>query len=164
MSTGDLDMPTLTNVNAVISPNPADAEMAKESGRSLTQRLGRIHGSMLEIRVGECGETVQLPQPAVQALLQVLTELGQGHSVTITPIHAQLSSEQAAELLNVSRPYLVKLIDEGSIPSRKVGVQRRLLLEDVIAYKKQLYAKQLAAMAEMTQLNEEMGLYDEPQK
>lgn len=157
-------MPILTNANDIISPNSADAELAKESSRSLTRRLGRSHGSMLEVRDGETGESLKLPKPAVQALLQVLTELGQGHSVTITPIHAELSTQQAAELLNVSRPYLVKLVDEGSIPSRKVGVQRRLLLDDVIAYKKQMYAKQLEAMAEMTRLSEEMGLYDEPQK
>ena len=157
-------MPTLTNRNDIISPSSADAELAKESSRSLATRLGRTNGSHLEVRDEETGETLKLPTPAVRALLHVLTEMGQGHSVTITPIHSELSTQQAADLLNVSRPYLVKLVDEGAIPSRKVGVQRRLLLNDVIAYKQSMYTKQLEGMAELTRLSEEMGLYDEPMK
>ena len=150
--------------NDIISPNSADAEVAKESSRSLATRLGRNNGSRLEVRDGETGETLKLPTPAVRALLHVLTEMGQGHSVTVTPVHAELSTQHAADLLNVSRPYLVKLVDDGTIPSRKVGVQRRLLLADVIAYKKAMSAKQLHGMAELTKLSQEMGLYDEPSK
>lgn len=158
-------MPMLTNGNDIISPNSADTELAKESSRSLAARLGRNNnGSLLEVRDEETGETLKLPTPAVRALLHVLTEMGQGHSVTVTPIHSELSTQQAADLLNVSRPYLVKLVDEGAIPSRKVGVQRRLLLDDVIAYKKVMYAKQLQGMAELTELSQQMGLYDEPSK
>ena len=154
----------LMNGNDIISPNSADAELAKESSRSLATRLGRANGRLFEVRDEETGETLKLPTPAVRALLHVLTEMGQGHSVTVIPIHAELSTQQAADLLNVSRPYLVKLVDEGSIPSRKVGVQRRLLLDDVIAYKREMYAKQLHAMTEVTKLSQEMGLYDEPSK
>ena len=157
-------MPMLTNGNDIISPNSADAELAKASSRSLATRLDRNNGSLLEVRDDVTGETLKLPTPAVRALLHVLTEMGQGHSVTVTPIHSELSTQQAADLLNVSRPYLVKLVDEGAIPSRKVGVQRRLLLDDVIAYKKVMYAKQLQGMAELTELSQELGLYDEPSK
>lgn len=99
-------MPMLTNGNDIISPNSADTELAKESSRSLAARLGRNNnGSLLEVRDEETGETLKLPTPAVRALLHVLTEMGQGHSVTVTPIHSELSTQQAADLLNVSRPY-----------------------------------------------------------
>ena len=71
---------------------------------------------------------------------------------------------QAADIHNVSRPYLVKLVDEGAIPSRKVGVQRRLLLEDVVAYKRGMFTKQLRGMAELAELSRESGLDDVPPK
>ena len=153
-------MLTQLNGNDILSPDSADAELAKVSGRSLATKLGRNNGALLEVRDGETGETLKLPPPAARALLHVLTEMGQGRSVTVTPIDAELSTQQAADLLNVSRPYLVKLVDEGAIPSRKVGVQRRLHLHDVIAYKKEMYAKQLESMAELTKLSEELGFYD----
>jgi len=157
-------MPMITNGNDIISPDSADAELAKESSRALATRLGRNNGSLLELRDEETGEGLKLPPSAVRALLHVLTEIGQGHAVKVTPIHAELSTQQAADILNVSRPYLVKLVDEGAIPSRKVGVQRRLLLDDVIAYKKAMYAKQVKAMAELTALSQELGLYDDQSK
>lgn len=154
----------LMNGTEIISPNTADAELAKQTGRTLALRLSRPNGSSLEIQDSETGEALKLPAAAARALLQVLTEMGQGHAVTVTPVHAELSTQQAADVLNVSRPYLVKLVDDGTLPSRKVGVQRRLLLADVIAYKKELYAKQLMGMEELAALSQELGLYDDPPK
>ena len=107
---------------------------------------------------------IALPSSAYRGLVQILSQLGRGNAFAVTPIRSELTTQQAADLLNVSRPYLVKLIDQDVIPSRKVGVQRRLLLDDVIAYKKVMYAKQLQGMAELTELSQELGLYDEPSK
>ncbi len=152
------------NWNDIISPNSDDIELAKESSRSIAKWLGRDKGLLLEVRNEVTGETLKLPTTAVRALLRVLTEMGHGHSVTVTPLHADLSTQQAANLLNVSFLYLVKLADEGSIPNRIVGNQRRLLLDDVIAYKKAMSAKQLLGMAELTELSQELGLYQEPSK
>jgi excisionase family DNA binding protein len=157
-------MTMLMTGNEIISPNRADAEMAKESSRTLATHLGKSDGSPLEIRDRETGETLKLPESAAKALMQILTEMGQGHAVSVTPIHAELSTQQAADILNVSRPYLVKLVDEGILPSRKVGAQRRLLLNDVIVYKKEMYAKQLKGMEELSELGQGLGLYDEPTK
>ena len=150
--------------NDIISPNSDDIELANESCRSLAKWLGRNNGSLLEVCDDDPGETFKVPTPAVRALLHVLTEMGQGHSVTVTTIHSELSTQQATDLLNVSHPYLVKLADEGSIPSRLVGLQRRLLFDDVIAYKKAMSAQQLHGMTELTELSQAMGLYDEPSK
>lgn len=151
-------MSTLTPTQEIISPDSADAALAKLSGRSLSSRIGRKNGTLLEIRDSDTGETLKLPASAERALLSVLTEMGQGHAVQVTPIHAELSTQQAADLLNVSRPYLVKLVDDGAIPSRKVGVQRRLRLDDVVAYKRTMYSKQTQGMAELAELSEELGL------
>jgi excisionase family DNA binding protein len=154
----------LTPTQEIISPDSADAALAKQSGRSLASRLGRKNAPLLEFRDGDTGETVKLPTSAARALLSVLTEMGQGHAVQVTPIHAELSTQQAADILNVSRPYLVKLVDDGAIPSRKVGVQRRLLLDDVVAYKRTMFTKQIQGMAELAELSQELGLNDDPPK
>jgi len=161
---GRKSMTMLMTGNEIISPNTADTEMAKESSRTLATHLGKSNGSPLEIRDRDTGETLKLPASAAKALMQILIEMGQGHAVSVTSVHAELSTQQAADILNVSRPYLVKLVDEGALPSRKVGVQRRLMLNDVIAYKKEMYAKQLKGMEELSTLSEELGLYDEPAK
>lgn len=157
-------MPTLASALEIISPDSADAALAKLSGRSLAARLGRKIVPLLEIRDGDTGETVKLPSSAARALLSVLTEMGQGHAVQVTPIHAELSTQQAADILNVSRPYIVKLVDDGAIPSRKVGVQRRLLLEDVVAYKRTMFTTQIRGMAELAELSQELGLNDDQPK
>jgi len=149
------DMQTTLNGNEVISPEKGESAVAK----SIHEQLASDRS--LEFQVRATGETLTLPPSAYRGLLQTLTQLGRGNAFAVTAIQSELTTQQAADLLNVSRPYLVKLIDKGVIPSRKVGVQRRMLLGDVLKYKEELYAKQLTGMAELTALNEELGLYDD---
>ena len=153
-------MQTTLNGHEVISPDKAECELAK----SLSERFSNGKDRPLELKDSTTGESIALPSSAYRGLVQILSQLGRGNAFAVTPIRSELTTQQAADLLNVSRPYLVKLIDQDVIPSRKVGVQRRMLLGDVLKYKGELYAKQTEGMAELTALGEELGLYDEPNR
>jgi excisionase family DNA binding protein len=156
---GEQPMAQLLNGNEVVTPTDADAALAKESSRRLAAHIGHGNSLRLEVKSGTLSEELVLPPAAVRLLLCLLTELGHGNAVTLTPIRAELTTQQAADLLNVSRPHLVKLLDEGAIPSRKVGTHRRVQLEDLLAYKRDFLAKRHAALDELQALSQELDMY-----
>jgi excisionase family DNA binding protein len=99
-----------------------------------------------------------LPGHALNLLLEILTEMSKGNAITVMPIHAELSTQETAELLNVSRPYLVELLEQGKIPFRKVGTHRRVLAKDVFIYKQRIDAERLQALEELTAQAQELGM------
>ncbi len=120
-----------------VAPTEADAQLARESSRRLaTHKLGRR--SSVRIQVLDDGEQEALivPTSALRLFLHLLTEMSHGNAVTLIPTHAELTTQQAADLLNVSRPYLVKLLDEERMPCRTVGKYRRVRFDDLMAYKR----------------------------
>ncbi len=123
-----------------VAPTEADALLALESSRRLaTHPLGKKASVRIQLLDGGKDkevETVAVPASALRLFLHLLTEMSQGNAVTLIPTHAELTTQQAADLLNVSRPYLVKLLDEGKIPFRSVGKYRRVRFDDLIAYKR----------------------------
>jgi excisionase family DNA binding protein len=151
-------MAQLLNGNEVVAPTKADSELAKESSRRLAAHLDRASGLRLHVGTGDTSEELVLPPSVLRLLLRLLDEMGQGHAVTLTPVRAELTTQQAADVLNVSRPYLVKLLDEGAIPSRKVGSHRRVQLKDLLDYKKDLYAKRHAALDELQELSQDLDM------
>jgi excisionase family DNA binding protein len=148
----------LANGNEVVTPTEGDAALAKESGERLAAHLRTGGEVRLEVKAGAASEELVLPPSALRLLVRVLSELGQGHGVTLTPLRAELTTQQAADLLNVSRPHLVKLLDERSIPGRKVGSHRRVLLEDLLAYKRDTEAKRHAALDELAELSQDLKM------
>lgn len=156
-------MPTLLHRNEVVTPTATESEVAKASSRALAPHVGET-SLRIQVKDGKGTDELVLPPSAARLLLGILTELGEGNAVAFSPIQAELTTNQAAELLNVSRPYLTKLLDEGVIPFRKVGAHHRVRLADVLAYKKEMFAKRHAALDELTALDQELGLYDTPKK
>jgi excisionase family DNA binding protein len=106
------------------------------------------------------GTTVDIPQQLVGVLEAVVEQLRAGNGVSVAPLHAELTTVEAAELLNVSRPHLIKLLDRGELPHRMVGTHRRLKLIDVLTYRDDQDATAREALDEMTRQAEELGLYD----
>jgi excisionase family DNA binding protein len=99
-------------------------------------RIAHQHDS-LTLQVEDSGkdESLELPSTAVSLLLEVLEAMSAGQSVTVVSEEAELTTVEAASVLNVSRPFLIKLLEDGQIPYRKVGTHRRIRLNDVLAYR-----------------------------
>jgi excisionase family DNA binding protein len=153
-------MATLIPDFETVAPTEADARLAKESSRQLSARkLGKRASVRLRLEDDD-SEPVVVPTSALKLFVHLLNEMSQGNVVTLIPTHAELTTQQAADLLNVSRPYVVKLLDEGKIPSRTVGKFRRVRFDDVMAYKKVDLAARIKAANELTALSQELGMYD----
>jgi len=101
---------------------------------------------------------IELPTTALRLLADVLTEMAEGNAVQVVPVHAELTTQEAADLLNVSRPHLVKLLEDGEIPFHRTGKHRRVRLVDLMQYKEARMRVSEAAMAELTRLSQELGL------
>jgi excisionase family DNA binding protein len=104
------------------------------------------------------GEQITVPAPAFQLFVDMLTHLANGDGVVLLPEHAELSTQQAADMLNVSRPYVVQLIEERKLPARKVGTHRRILLHDLLDYKRRDDAEREEVMQKLTDEAQELGL------
>ncbi len=101
---------------------------------------------------------VQIPSSALKLMIEVLTQLGQGNSVSITPIHAELTTQEAADLLNMSRPTLIKLLDAGGLPHSRKGNRRKVAYSDVILYKQKLEQQRIEALDELSALDQDLGM------
>jgi excisionase family DNA binding protein len=104
------------------------------------------------------GETVVVPVQPFQLFVELLGYLANGDGVVVLPEHAELSTQQAADFLNVSRPFLVHLVDEDKLPAGKVGTHRRVLLSDLLALQRRDDAQREAVMRELADEAQELGL------
>jgi excisionase family DNA binding protein len=114
--------------------------------------------------VGPGGESIPIPESVFHVLKRVAEVLAQGDSITVVPVGREVTTQQAADILNVSRQYLVRLLDEGRIAFRKTGKHRRVRIEDVLAFKEQRDSQRRAGLRELSQLTQEFGGYDPEQR
>lgn len=138
----------------VTIPSKEDAALAREVSRALSASEGGTAALQLLVRRA----MLTLPEAARKPLRILLEELGKGRPVIVIPLDAEVTSQQAADILDVSRPHVVSLIEKGLLPARKVGTQRRLRLEDVLAYKAATRTERIEALGELTDLDQDLGL------
>ena len=135
-----------------VTPSEADSLAARDSSRRLAPYLAKKRKVRVQV-VPEGGraeeESLPLPAPVLDLLFAILTEIAEGNAVTLIPIHAELTTQRAADLLNVSRPFVVELLEKGEIPHRKVGTHRRILFRDLMEFKERSDAKRKKALDEL---------------
>ncbi len=140
-------------------PNKESA-IADEASEILSRHA--IHGEHLQLCItsAEQDEMIVIPATIVPLLLGMLRMQANGLGIALMPLHSELTTGQAADILNVSRPYLVKLLESGDIPFHKVGRHRRIRREDLMMYKRELRREREAILDELVADAEAMGLYD----
>jgi len=108
----------------------------REIARISSEKLAKYRSKTLKIQLGSKGECT-IPTSAIPLLAEMLSVMAEGQAVTIVPVQTELTTQQAAEVLGVSRPFLIKLLDSGEISHRLVGTHRRVLLKDILEYRRQ---------------------------
>ena len=148
----------MTLSNVVHLPTAQEAEEAKITSRALSKY---VHNERLHLKIASNNnesEDLILPGYAINLLLTMLTEMSKGNAITVMPIHAELSTQETAELLNISRPHLVDLLEQGNIPFRKVGTHRRILANDVFDYKQRIDEARFKALDDLAAQAQELGM------
>ncbi|MGE5597243.1 MAG: helix-turn-helix domain-containing protein [Hyphomicrobiales bacterium] len=128
----------------------------QQQARVLAHKLRSAPAPSLLLEDHECSE---LPPALAELLRQALEELSRGRSVQLLATGGEMTTQQAADYLNVSRPYLIRLLDRGELPFRRTGTHRRLRIEDVERYRARRSARRAELLHEMVQEAEEQGMY-----
>ena len=133
------------------------------SEQSLLEKIERTlaNATSVSLLVGSEEVAIELPVAIVQMIQQMVHHMARERTVFLIPMGPTLTTQEAAEILSVSRPYVIKLLETGKIPFTKVGVQRRIRIDDVLNYRKVRGAEQEAALAEIARISQELGLYDD---
>jgi excisionase family DNA binding protein len=150
-------------VKRAVQPVTPDEEAMRASAQALEQiqaYLGHHRDGPARVRLSDDLQEDELvvPQVAVELLARVLAHLANGQGVSIVPANAELTTQQAADMLNVSRPYLIGLLDAGEVEYRKVGTHRRVLAGSLLEYKRRDDVRRREAADELSVLTQEMGL------
>jgi excisionase family DNA binding protein len=134
-------------------PSPEDAELATHASQALAPKVEA------ELRVTlDDGTELTLPRAATRLLHHLLTQMSLGNPVTLIPIHAELTTQEAADYLNISRPFLIKLLEANKIPLHMVGTHRRIKFTDLESFRKKAEQERQSAMEELTRQAQELGM------
>src|SRR3990167_1075447 len=134
---------------ASIAPTKTEAALAEQSIKVLLSYMKSTKHPMLELlKKGQQRKQITIPSSALRLLINILMEMAQGNAVTLIPVHAELTTQEAADMLNVSRPYLVELLEHGKMPYRKVGTKRRIYVKDLLHYKNNIDKERLKVLEE----------------
>lgn len=147
-------MADILETGAQLVPDENDSELAATASR----QLARAAKASVSVRL-EDGTDLQLPKAVTPLLVKILTEMAQGNAMTLIPLHAELTTQEAANLLNISRPHLNKLLEAGVLPHHKVGTHRRVRFHDLEAYREEREKERENSLSELAKQaqEEEMG-------
>ena len=139
-------------------PSSSDADVARASSERLAAFLRTDRALTLTVAGAHGRETVQLPPSVGALLLEILQDMAAGSAVAVLRNDAELTTQQAADYLNVSRPFLVGLLEAGDVPFRKVGTHRRVRFEDLRRYKYATDAARRSALDELSADAQELDM------
>ena len=143
-----------------LTPSEEETRIAESSAQQLASLAGQTtHQTIKLVGKGKAGDVV-IPRTAFRLLVQILKQMARGKAVTVIPVDAEMTTQQAADFLGVSRPYLVRLLETGALPFRRIGTHRRVRLADVLEYKRKSDEERRQVLDQLAALSEEMGLYD----
>ncbi|MFU8861634.1 MAG: helix-turn-helix domain-containing protein [Cyclonatronaceae bacterium] len=147
-------------MEALKLPSREDQQIAQENVKKLSKITGKHKKSAkaIEIEVSGGHELVKIPVSAFRFLNTIVKHMAQGRAVSIIPSDAEVTTQQAADMLNVSRPHVVKLVEKGDLPFHKVGSHRRIKLKDLEKYRARMEKKRGEALTELTRISQEMDL------
>jgi excisionase family DNA binding protein len=146
-----------------LMPSEEDVQLAGLSVRELSSTYAK--SGKLKLRIIEDdkdGAILNLPTTAVELMIQLLTALSNGKAVTVIPYNAELTTQQAAEILNCSRDFVVRLCDNGELPYRKLGTHRKIRFDDLMQYERIKSSERLKILDKLASLHQEMGGYEKP--
>lgn len=143
-------------INAV--PTESDRALAKESHRIIKDCLSESGSCQVKIFVDGVERETQAPMMAMRLLTEALRQIAMGKAAVVLPLDAEISTQQAADILNVSRPYLVGLLEENEIPFRRVGARRRVRLLDVLNYKRRNDEERMKVLDELAAQAQELNM------
>lgn len=141
---------------------PLESIMAQKQEADSIRQLENIlslQGSQAKL-IGANGKAITIPESVYQVLRQVVHAMALGQAISIAPQEQEMTTQQAADILNVSRPYLIKLLEQGEIPYIKVGTHRRVRSQDLMTYKQQRDTKRSNLLDDLIQESQDMGFYE----
>ena len=145
-------------LNEIKRPTKSERKVAQVSFSALVSAIEQLRTDNAEIEIEETKDKIVVPVRALELLSDILKAMSQGKPISIVPIATEVTTQKAAEILGCSRPFIVKLLEEGKIEYTKVGKHRRIKFEDVLKYKQQMKEAQKKHLIEIMNFDEEVGL------
>jgi excisionase family DNA binding protein len=143
----------LERSDSLVEPKESEAHELEALSEQIVEMASQRQRAAL---IGPNGVRVDIPESAFEALLLIVRTMARGQAITLIPQGKELTTQQAADLLHVSRPHLVQLLDRGDIGHHMVGTHRRINIEDVLSFRRQLRTNRQRKLAELTRASEEL--------
>ena len=151
-------MSAMTHRSPPQIPTDDESAQARDAARQLARLMPDGEQPLRLVAEGDGRESISIPSGAARLFLDALIQLGQGRAVMIAPGKAELTTEEVADYLNVSRPYVVKLIESGRLPTRVAGMHRHVSIADLIKFDEEDRKARRAALDELARMDQELKL------